>query len=173
LCLHAYTLPLGYPPPGGTPMSCHVMSCHVMSCHVSAYACTHMHKVYIKGIPIPHRNEFRKHHRFRRARNRPGARPGPKRRSGHAPHHSEGLREGGESMKIQTKSDRYRRAIESMACERGELRYTEVARALNVTPSYARALLETHCPGTYESGTCTADPDACPKKEEKKEGVEA
>jgi hypothetical protein len=63
--------------------------------------------------------------------------------------------------------------IESMACEKGQVHYTDIVRALGVSPASAIAYLRAYCPGEYESGTCTADPGACPKKAEKKEEVEA
>ncbi len=77
------------------------------------------------------------------------------------------------AMKSNPKNERYKRVIESIVCDHGVVKYTEIARALNITPSYARALLETYCPGEFESGVCTADPDACPKKEKKEEVIPA
>jgi len=62
-----------------------------------------------------------------------------------------------------------REIIEKMACEKSSVHYTDVMRALNISAASAIAYLKAYCPGEYESGTCTADPDACPKKAEKKE----
>jgi hypothetical protein len=34
--------------------------------------------------------------------------------------------------------------------------YTELARALRISPSYAAQILRAHCPGEYDRGNCYA-----------------
>jgi len=46
----------------------------------------------------------------------------------------------------------------------GRVHYTELARALRVSPSYAAQILREHCPGEYDRGYCYAP-------EEKEEAV--
>ncbi len=38
--------------------------------------------------------------------------------------------------------------------EKPAIHYTEIARALNINPSYAAQLLRTYCPGRYSDGVC-------------------
>ena len=55
------------------------------------------------------------------------------------------------------KPDKYMRVksvIAAMCRDKGEVHFTDLVRALMLSPSHSAALLRALCPGEYESGTC-------------------
>jgi hypothetical protein len=66
------------------------------------------------------------------------------------------------------KPDSYRRIktiIAAMCKDKGEVHYTDLVRALMLSPSHAGAVLRALCPGEYESGTCHCAEVAKPEPE--------
>jgi hypothetical protein len=55
------------------------------------------------------------------------------------------------------KPENYRRikmVIAAICRDKGEVHYTDLVRALMISPSHAGAVLRALCPGEYESGVC-------------------